>query len=176
MIAAEQPAGLLQIGRCGKPHGVRGDIAVLLSSDRTERLAPGSQLWIGEWMEVSSSRPVPGSDRWIVSFAGVTDRNAAEGLVNRIVWGRPLEDENALWVHQLIDAEVRDVHGTVRGRCRSVIANPANDLLELDNGALVPVTFVTSVSGDEASGFVVVVDPPSGLFELFDESSSTGER
>jgi 16S rRNA processing protein RimM len=44
-----------------------------------------------------------------------------------------------------------------------VLDNPAADLLELDSGALVPVTFVVS-----AAEGVVTIDPPEGLFDLAD--------
>jgi 16S rRNA processing protein RimM len=49
----------------------------------------------------------------------------------------------------------------VLGTCTSVLANPAHDILELDNGGLVPVVFVV-----EATEGRVVVDPPEGLFDL----------
>ena len=42
-----------------------------------------------------------------------------------------------------------------------MIANPASDLLELDSGALVPVTFVVAQTPER-----VTIDPPEGLFEL----------
>ncbi|MFM8380686.1 MAG: hypothetical protein ACKOA6_01660, partial [Actinomycetota bacterium] len=60
------------------------------------------------------------------------------------------------------------------GRCVSVVANPANDLLELEAGALVPVVFVSSVRTDGRGGYVVTIDPPDGLFEVF-ESDETVE-
>ena len=172
-MASEPPAGLLEVGRIGKPNGVRGRTTVRLSSNRLERLAPGSRLWVGEWLEVVSSAPVPGSDRWVVGFAGFDDRTDAERLVNRTIWAEPLDDDEAVWVHQVIGAVVRDSHGVVRGKCVSVIANPANDLLELDSGALIPVNFVTSVTSDGGGTYSVVVDPPEGLFELY-ESNSAG--
>lgn len=171
-MASEPPQGLLEVGRCGKPHGVRGRVTVRLSSNRPERLDPGSRLWIGGWREVVSSAPVPGSDRWVVTFVGVEDRTAAERLVNATVWAEPLEDDDAVWVHQIIGARVRDADGVDRGRCRSVIANPANDLIELESGALIPVNFVTSVTRTDGDGYTVVVDPPEGLFELYE---SVGE-
>jgi len=49
-----------------------------------------------------------------------------------------------------------------------VIDNPAADLLELDSGALVPATFVSAIDTDTVPT-VVTIDPPDGLFELFDE-------
>jgi hypothetical protein len=42
----------------------------------------------------------------------------------------------------------------------AVLANPADDLLELEDGTLVPVGFVTDAS---ALPEQVVADPPEGL-------------
>lgn len=162
------PPGLLEVGRCGKPHGVRGQITVRLSTNRHERLRPGSRLWIGEWLEVVSSAQVPGSDRFNVAFAGVGDRTAAERLVNAVVYGEPIEDAEAVWLHQVIGARVRDLKGRDLGTCLAVLANPAHDLLELESGVLVPSVFVVQLTGDAQSGFTVLVDPPDGLSELFE--------
>ena len=163
-----RPSGLLEVGRFGRPHGVKGQIHLRLSSDRAERARVGARLWSSEWFEVvSSSSARPESGHFIVSLRGVEGRLAAENLVNRTVWAEPVEDEDAVWVHQVIGAEVVDVAGVRRGRCVSVVANPANDLLELDSGALVPAVFVSSVRPDGRGGYVVTVDPPDGLFEVF---------
>lgn len=153
---------LLEVGRIGRPHGVRGEVMVSLSSDRTERLASGSRLLCrGEWLTVVSA--IPHTNRWRVRFEGVSDRSAAERLTSAPLLAEPLDDPDALWVHELIGASVVDPDGTERGRCVSVVQNPAADLLELESGALVPVTFVTSI--DQG---VVRIDPPAGLFELFE--------
>jgi hypothetical protein len=45
------------------------------------------------------------------------------------------------------------------------LQNPANDLLELSTGALVPVNFLVERRDDGT----VVVDPPAGLFEVFED-------
>jgi 16S rRNA processing protein RimM len=157
------PEGLLEVGRIGRAHGVQGAVVVTLSSDRAERVAVGSRLHDGtQWREVVSSRPQPPS-RWVVRFDGVDDRNAAEGLAGRTLHATPLTDADALWVHELIGARVIDQTNTERGVCVGVLDNPANDLLELDTGHLVPVTFVVSlVEG------VVTVEAPDGLFDLLD--------
>ena len=47
---------LLEIGRLGRAHGIRGEIFVSLTSDRIERVAEGSTLETeGEWLTVVSS-------------------------------------------------------------------------------------------------------------------------
>lgn len=177
VMAVSPPEGLLEVGRCGRPHGVRGHITVKLSTDRRERVQPGSRLWAGQWLTVVTSAIVPSaeSDRWVVEFEGIDDRTTAERFVNRVLLAEPLDDDDAFWVHDLIGARVLDSAGIERGRCSSVIANPAHDLLELDSGALVPVTFITSVEETKSGERVVVVDPPPGLFEIFDGAVTDSE-
>lgn len=162
-MAAAVPEGLLEIGRIGRAHGVKGAVVVTLVSDRTERVAAGARLFDGSgWLVVASSRSLP-QHKWAVQFEGVPDRNAAEKMAGRLLSGEPLADDDALWVHELIGAHVVDQTGVDRGAVISVIENPANDLLELDTGHLVPVTFVVSM----ADG-VITVETPDGLFDLLD--------
>jgi 16S rRNA processing protein RimM len=151
---------LLEVGRIGRPHGVRGELYVDLLTDREERVAVGSRLVArDDTLEVVAARPSNG--RWLVMFAGVSDRTQAERLTGVQLLAAPIEDPDALWVHELIGSQVIEADGVDRGRCVSVLANPAHDLLELDSGALVPVTFVVScVDG------VTTVDVPEGLFDL----------
>ncbi len=164
--------GLLEIGRLGRAHGVKGGLVVTLTSDRLERLEPGARLFDGQqWLTVVSSRPLPAGNgsqhKSMVMFEGLSDRNDAERLTGRPLWGEPLADAEALWVHELIGAHVVDQTGTDRGTCIAVIDNPANDLLELDTGHLVPVTFVVSSTREDGVG-VITVDAPDGLFDLLD--------
>ena len=150
---------LLDVGRVAKAHGLRGDVVVDLVTDRPERLAPGSQLTTDRGvLVVEAARPH--QDRWLVSFAGVDDRDAAGALAGLTLRAEPIHDPDALWVHELIGSQVRDVEGTDRGRVVAVEANPAHDQLVLESGALVPVVFVRSCQGG-----VTVIDPPDGLFD-----------
>jgi 16S rRNA processing protein RimM len=98
---------------------------------------------------------------WIVLFDGVPDRNAAEALRGLKLRAEPLDDPDALWVHELVGTRVVTTDGVERGTVTAVEANPASDLLVLDTGALVPLRFL--VSTDDG---VVTVDPPEGLFDL----------
>ncbi len=160
----EPPDGLLEVGHIRRAHGLRGDVFVQLTSDADVRVEPGAQLVAdGRTLTVESSR-VASNGRRVVKFDAIADRTAAEQWVNVTLYAAPLEDPDALWVHDLIGDRVRETDGTDRGACVSVVANPAADLLELESGALVPVNFVVS----HADG-VITVDVPEGLFELVDE-------
>jgi 16S rRNA processing protein RimM len=156
------PDALLEVGRIGRAHGVRGDLYVELITDRTERVAVGARLQgRGKWLTVESARPA--GSRWLVHFAGISDRTAAEAYVNTPLLAEPLPalSEDGMYVRDLIGAEVVGVDQQVYGRCVAVVANPAHDLLELESGALVPVVFVVDVGSGK-----VTIDPPEGLFDL----------
>lgn len=153
--------GLVEVGRTGRAHGVRGEISVHLVTDRTERLDVGARLLVGAtWCTVRSARRT--NDRWLVALEGIDDRDAAARLAHLPLRAEPLDErEDGLYVDELIGAEVVEVGGTARGRCVAVVANPAHDLLELADGSLVPVVFVVGIE----SG-VITIDPPEGLFDL----------
>jgi 16S rRNA processing protein RimM len=156
---AGAPDGLLDVGRIGRAHGIRGDVRVELTTDRRERVAPGSRLHTGDrWITVTRSRPA--GTGFVVGFEGVTDRTTAESLSGTRLFAEPIDDPDALWVHDLVGARVVEVDGTDRGVCVAVVDNPAADLLELESGALVPVTFVVSLADR-----TVTIDPPDGLFD-----------
>jgi 16S rRNA processing protein RimM len=152
---------LREVGRVGRAHGVAGEVYVQLITDRDERLAVGARLLAGQtWLTVAASKLL--RDRWLVRFDGIDDRTAAEKLTNVVLRADPLDDDgDELWVHQLIGSRVIDVDGVDRGMCIGVIDNPAHDILEVDSGALIPVTFVVSCRVG-----VITIDPPEGLFDL----------
>jgi 16S rRNA processing protein RimM len=164
-MGAPAPGDRLVVGRVGRAHGLRGEVAVRFSSNRPERGLPGSVLYAGgRELVVASSRPHQG--RVLVRFEGVDDRTAAEALQGLELTAAPLGDEvmlerDELWVHEVVGAQVQDRTGATVGRVVAVEANPAHDLLVLDGGALVPMVFVI-----EQRDGVVVIDPPEGLFDL----------
>ena len=158
MSAEERPT--LEVGRIIKAQGLKGQVLVDLWSDRTERLAPGSELSTDRGpLRVSAS--IAHQQRFIVTFEGVDTREKAEQWRGDVLAAPRLDDESVIWIDQLYDAEVFDAEGIRRGVVVGVEANPASDLLVLDSGALVPLTFVTTVDPNVR----IDVDVPEGLFE-----------
>ena len=94
---------------------------------------------------------------------------------SRLKWGRiggdgrieqvlalPLDDPDALWIHELIGSEVEDTDGRQLGTVEAIEANPASDLLVLGGGALIPLRFVVA----SEPGVRITVDVPDGLLDL----------
>jgi 16S rRNA processing protein RimM len=156
---------LLEVGRIVKPHGLRGEVIVDLTSNRPEqRLAARAVLQSdrGPLEVVSASAH---QHRWIVAFSGVRDRDGAEELRNLVLRAEPIEgEEDTLWVHELVGSLVYDTLGRCYGPVEVVEANPASDLLVLTGTHLVPLTFVVETSPGR-----VVVEPPAGLFDGWEE-------
>jgi 16S rRNA processing protein RimM len=157
-----RPDGLLEVGRIDKAHGIRGEVLVALTTDRTERVAAGARLWVDD-VEREVRRSTPHHHRWIVAFEDVPDRNAAEELRGAVLRAEPLPADDALFVHELVGATVVLPDGAAIGTVESVQDNPAHELLVLDTGHLIPVVFITDGSGLPER---VVVDPPEGLLDL----------
>lgn len=160
----------LEVGRVAKSHGLRGDILIKFTTDRlAERTAVGSRLGIGdtEYVVVSAK---PYQKQWLVHLEGVDDRDHADRLRGQLIDAEAIDDDDALFIHELIGCTVVDQHGTEHGLVAAVVANPASDLLELEDSRLIPMVFVReSVDG------VVSVDVPDGLLDD-DESAHSDNR
>lgn len=152
------PAPLLAVGRVTRAHGLTGEVAVELWTDRSERLDVGAALSSDAGpLRVAASRVHQG--RYLVRFDGVDDRAGAEALRGLELRAEPVHVEGALWVHELVGAKVRTTTGRDLGTVVAVERNPASDLLVLEGDALVPLRFVTSLE----PGTAVTVDIPDGL-------------
>ena len=152
---------LLEVGRIVKAHGIRGELAVVFTSDRTERTQPGTVFHTDKGtLTLRSCRPH--LQGYVMSFEGVSDRNAAERLHGLTLRAERLDvHDDVIWIDELFDAVVVTTDGIERGVVVEVMDNPASDLLVLDTGHLVPLTFVTSYEANAR----IFVDAPDGLFE-----------
>ncbi len=159
------PAGLLSVGRIAKPHGLKGELIVVLTSNRHERVLVGSVLHTTHGRQLTIAASAAHQDRWRVRFAEVPDRNAAEALHGTELFAEPLHDPDALWIHELINADVVLPDGSPVGRVVAVESAGASDLVVLDDGRMIPMVFVVSNNPNTNGGFSVVIDPPAGLLD-----------
>lgn len=151
---------MLEVGKIAKAHGLRGEVIVELYTNREERVAKGAELCCEDRVLVVE-RSQPHQHRWIVKFQGVGTREDAEALHGLVLSAEPIDDPDALWVHEMLGSRVVDAGGVERGSIKNILANPAGDLIETDTGHIIPLRFVTERTADQ-----VIVDPPEGLFDL----------
>jgi len=156
---------VLEVGQVVKPHGLKGEVIVSMITNRAEERLAAGFVFSTDRGDLTVESASPHLGRWIVAFAGVEGRDGAEALRGTVLMAEPLadgdDDDDTLWIHELIGSEVVGVDGRSHGRVEAVEANPASDLLVLPGGKLVPLVFV--VSGP--TGGRLVVDPPLGLLD-----------
>ena len=159
MSASERPT--LEVGRIIKAQGLKGQVLVDFWTDRvSERIAPGTEL-ITERGVLVVKTGAKHQQRYIVSFEGTTTRDQAEALRGLVLSAPGLEDDDAIWIDELFNAEVYDQDGILRGKVKEVEENPASDILILDTGFLVPLAFVVEVEANTR----IDIEAPKGLFE-----------
>jgi 16S rRNA processing protein RimM len=161
------------VGRVGRAHGIRGELAVDIRTDEPERrFAPGSSVVCGgRTLTVTHARPHGG--KLVVRFAEIADRTAAETLHGQVVEAEvdehdlPDEDE-AYYDRQIVGLQVRAgaSDGPVVGTVRRVDHLPSQDLLVVATGTtevLVPFVEALVPEVDLAAGHLVVIDRPGLL-------------
>lgn len=121
------------VGRVGRPHGLDGSFVVVNPSERLER---GLTVYVGgEPAEVVAAKRV-GGNRLAIRLDRPVERGAELQLPREEL---PEPGEDAYYVFQLVGLEVVEEGGRVLGRVREVSPYPANDVLELDTGILLPL-------------------------------------
>ena len=164
---------LLTVARVGRPHGLRGEVALDVRTD-----SPGDRLVAGRTFRTDPESAGPltlarvreQQGRWFVTFAGATDRSAVEALrgVTLVVdAAEPVAaDDDAWYEHQLVGLRAEHVDGRLLGEVIGLESAPAHDLLVLrePDGARTLVPFVRAiVPVVDVPGGRVVLDPPGGL-------------
>jgi 16S rRNA processing protein RimM len=166
----------LVVGRLGRAHGIRGDIAVEVRTDAPElRFAPGQTLrtdppGVGP-LTIAASKEH--SSRLLLHFEGVDDRTAAEALSGTLLVIPRAEagsaGADAWWDHELIGLTVETADGTVLGEVADVIHAPAQDLLavRLPEGREALLPFVRALVPEvDMAGRRLVALPPEGWSDL----------
>jgi 16S rRNA processing protein RimM len=166
----------VQVGRIVKPHGIRGEVAVDVTSDVAGRFAPGDVIASadGRTFTIDSSRPHQG--RLLVKFAEVADRNGAELLRGVTLVAEPADvsGDEYFYAHELIDMLVIHEDGRFLGFVKDLVELPAAagyDLLEVarEDGStwLLPATddYVEVHTDADGEDLLVLVDPPEGLVD-----------
>lgn len=176
LARAARAAELVIVGQVGRAHGIRGQVAVIPRTDD-----PDVRFVVGAVLATESPARGPltvtearnHSGRLLLSFEGIEDRTAAEGLRGTMLLvprgTRPaLQDPDDFYDSDLIGLRAVDPAGAVLGVVSDVIHSPAADLLALDvDGREVLVPFVRQiVPGVDIAAGTLTVDAPDGLFEL----------
>ena len=124
----------VQVGRVGKPHGIKGAFFVEHASEDPKRYAVGATLLVGgKPVEVVESKRSGG--RPVIRLNRDVERGAPIEVERAKL---PSPEEGEYYAFQLVGLEVQEEGGAILGRVAEITTNPANDVLELDTGLALP--------------------------------------
>jgi 16S rRNA processing protein RimM len=145
---------LVRVGQVGKPHGLDGGFFVEGASEREDVFVVGATLYAGgEPATVVASRRGSGG-RPVIRLDRHLERGAELAVARATL--PSLGEEDEFYVFQLLVLSVEEESGRVLGRVREVLEYPANDVLELDSGASLPLVEACVRQVDLAGGRIVV--------------------
>jgi 16S rRNA processing protein RimM len=130
---------LLHAGRVGRPHGLDGSFHVV--EPAPQLLWEGASIWVGE-RATKVLRRAGTDSRPILRVGLASDRTGVEGLR-----GEPLRaprehapelDEDEYWADDLVGCSVASGAREL-GTVRRMLPYPSCELLELDDGTLIPL-------------------------------------
>src|SRR5207244_4478118 len=102
----------VQVGRVGKPHGIKGAFLVELASDDPERYALGTTLIVGgQRAKVVESKRAGG--RPVIRLDGEVERGAS---IEVDLSSLPSPEDGEFYAFQLVGLEVHEAGGAVLGR------------------------------------------------------------
>lgn len=185
------------VARVGRAHGIRGEVTIEVRTDEPERrFVPGAEFSVQPPERAPAPAPVAGSalpatltlagvrdhnGTLLLSFDGIADRNAAEGLRGAVLEADlpDRSDEPDAWYdHELIGLRAQDPAGEPLGVVEAVEHPPAQDLLVIrrPDGQTRWVPFVTAlVPTVDVDGGRLVIDAPPGLLSDVPDDGPEGE-
>ncbi|MDQ4049252.1 MAG: ribosome maturation factor RimM [Actinomycetota bacterium] len=141
---------LVTAGRVGRPHGLDGSVRV---ESPVHPLSVGTAVTV-QGAERVVRRRAGTDDRPLIRLDGVGDRDAAAALRGELLLVR--ESEAPLGDKEWLAADLVGCLVPGVGRVSRVLEAPSCDLLELDDGTLVPLVGDAVTSVDVAAGRIDV--------------------
>lgn len=161
----------LVIGKLGRPHGIHGEILMVVYTDFPERIQPDVTFFVGlHYQPIKLIKRRPHTRGILVTFEDYRAREKIAELRNQLVYvrtsDRPALDQGEYYHHQLLGLEVVDENNKVLGSLSSILETGANEvyIVRDQSGAEILVPAIDSVILDiDLEHKQIRVHLPSGL-------------
>ncbi len=157
------PRDMVLVGAITAAHGIRGEVKLRSFTADPAAIAGYSPLETAAGGKLEIARVRPQKDGLIAILKGVTDRNAAEALRERL----PEPEDDEVYVHDLIGLPVHLADGSLLGEIVDVADYGAGDLIDVKlegrrDTVLIPFAdqYVLETAEDR-----IVVDLPEGYLD-----------
>ncbi len=142
------------VGRITAAHGIKGEVKLVSYMQCPEDLTRQPKLWLASGVCLEKVRMRPQGRGFIAAFEGITTRDEAEKIVSCDVFIPrsllPNLDESSHYYADLIGLKAYDDSAQTVGTITACHNFGAGDIIELDNGMMLPFTktFVLDVQAD----------------------------
>ena len=141
------------IGRVGRPHGIDGSFFVEGPSERADAFETGATVYVdGVPVKIVASKRGSQS-RPVIRLERRVERGATLAVPRESL---PALEEDEYYAFQLVGLAVEEEGGRLLGRVREVLDYPANDVLELDSGVVLPLVEACVRKVDLEAGRIVI--------------------
>jgi 16S rRNA processing protein RimM len=153
---------LILIGRIVDAHGIRGAVKLLSFTAQASDISKYRPLLTSDGRNFVIAKMKPAKDCFIADLEGVRDRNAAEALKGTELFvarsSLPPSKDGEILLADLLGKSVMAVEKNL-GIVAGFQNFGAGELIELEDGSLIPVRFVQAVTD------TVTVDLPEGYLD-----------
>ena len=143
----------MDVGRVGRPHGLDGSFVVEHPSDDPERFAPGKELIAGGEPAKVVARKQAGKGRVVIKLDRRVQRGASLAVPRDAL---PPPEPGEWYVFQLVGVEVEEDGGRPLGKVADVEPWPANDVIVLESGSMLPLVDACVLEVDLDAGRILV--------------------
>jgi 16S rRNA processing protein RimM len=159
------------IGEIVAPHGVRGEVRVLLLSDFPDRFLDLERVRVRDRAGREQIYPLesarPHQRHWLLKLTGCDTREDAEALRGAVLVVRPAEQPplppDEYYVHEIVGLRIVTTAGEEIGVVEEVLFTGGNDVYVTARG-LIPATSEVVQKIDVPSG-VIVIEPLPGMLD-----------
>jgi 16S rRNA processing protein RimM len=153
---------LIPIARIVAAHGIKGHVKLKSYAVDVKTLTAYGALQTADGRDIEITKLKPANDVLIADIKSVRDRNTAEALVGQDLFiareKLPAPKDGEFYLADLIGKSVRHDSGEL-GTVASIENYGAGDLMELQNGDLIPVAFIITATDS------ITVDLPPGYLD-----------
>ena len=169
-----RPDRWVDVGRIGKPHGLKGEVVVHYFGDAPDRFAPGSEVELIQkgqrrTLTVATTRPMP--KKFVVKFEGHTrieDVEPLRGALLQVQAGDlPALAPDSNYHFELFGLAVVGAEGQCLGKLEEILSTGGNDVYIVRGGGreyLIPAIQDAIASVDLEAGILTLKDL-KGLIE-----------
>ena len=172
-----------KIGRIGKPHGIKGELTMMVEDDVFDRVKGEYLILLIDGILVPffiEDYRFRSEQSALVKFCDIDTQERASELTGcDVFFPRSLsdsDDTDTLTWQEAIGYQVADDNsGKTLGTISYIDTSTANTLIELDNGMLIPAAYeiIKDINTDQR---LITMSLPEGLMEIWQQDNTNDDQ